>query len=101
MSVDNQQPAQSWPGYPKPGTTSGPGTTSDPGLLHHPEAPATAPRRTMGGHGWMMLLMCVPLVAIGLWQLATGAGFQGLIGGLMCFGMMAAMHVLVGRNHKH
>jgi hypothetical protein len=49
----------------------------------------------------MMLLMCLPLVAIGLWQFATGGGWVALIGGLACFGMMAVMHLGMGSSHRH
>jgi len=49
----------------------------------------------------MMLLMCLPLVAIGVWQFASGAGFGALLGGLACFGMMAVMHLGMGSSHRH
>jgi hypothetical protein len=49
----------------------------------------------------MMLLMCLPLVAIGLWQFANGGGWGSLLGGLACFGMMAVMHLGMGSSHRH
>jgi hypothetical protein len=54
-----------------------------------------------GGHKWMMLLMCLPLVLIGIWSFASGGGFTPLIGGLLCMGMMAVMHLGMGAGHRH
>ncbi|GAA2181187.1 hypothetical protein GCM10009785_15060 [Brooklawnia cerclae] len=63
---------------------------------HSRGAPGRSP------HKWMMLLMCVPLVLIGIWQFATGGGAAGLFGGLACMGMMLAMHaVMGGAGHQH
>lgn len=50
----------------------------------------------------MMLLMCAPLVLIGIWALASGAGGGALIGGLLCMGMMVFMHLgMGGKGHRH
>jgi hypothetical protein len=50
----------------------------------------------------MMLLMCAPLVLIGIWALVSGAGGGALIGGLLCMGMMAFMHLgMGGKGHRH
>lgn len=54
-----------------------------------------------GMHKWMMLLMCIPLVAIGLWTVINGGGFGGLVSGLLCMGMMMAMHLFMGGQGKH
>ncbi|MEA5055161.1 MAG: hypothetical protein VB093_17205 [Propionicimonas sp.] len=93
------QAEQAWPPY----------TTDSPA---RPEPPAPAPQddhsehgpshRGHGAHKWMMLLMCAPLVLIGVWALASGAGGGALIGGLLCMGMMAFMHLgMGGKGHRH
>lgn len=94
MRLDNpQESTQEWPHYPDPGAAS-----SGP-RAHDHNAPSPAKR---GGHGWMMALMCLPLVAIGVWQWISGAGIGALIGGLACFGMMAVMHWgMGGSSHRH
>lgn len=94
MSVDNpQRPTQEWPHYPDPGAAN-----SEPEIHDH----TAHPPAKHGGHGWMMALMCLPLVAIGIWQWANGAGIGPLIGGLACFGMMAVMHLgMGGSTHRH
>lgn len=101
MSLDNpQKSTQEWPHYPDPGAA-----TSEPEVHDH-DAHGPAKRGghggTHGGHGWMMALMCLPLVAIGIWQWVGGAGIGALVGGLACFGMMAVMHLgMGGSSHRH
>lgn len=97
MSINNQeQPTRSWASYPAPGTSTDP---------HAPDRPVPSPgpgnRPQAGGHKWMMLLMCVPLVAFGIWQFVAGGDLRGLIAGVMCFAMMAVMHLSMGGSHKH
>ena len=99
-SDTTSQTGQGWPGY----------STGNP---PQPEPPASAPHEAHdapgghGGHGahkWMMLLMCLPLVGIGLWSLLSGRGGAGLISGLLCMGMMAVMHFAMGgmgKGHRH
>lgn len=49
-------------------------------------------RGAHAGHGWMMMLMCVPMVAIVAVLIATGVASLGLIfGAIMCVAMMAMM----------
>ena len=57
--------------------------------------------RGSGGHMWHMLLMCLPLIALGLWSLLSGGGAGALIAGLLCAGMMLFMHGNMGSRHKH
>ena len=37
---------------------------------------------------WHMLLMCLPLIAFGLWSLFSGGGAGALIGGLLALGLI-------------
>ena len=57
-------------------------------------------RRMLRSHKWMMLLMCVPLVLVGIWNFSQGSGTSGLLGGLLCMGMMLLMHSSMG-GHGH
>ncbi|MBN9103705.1 MAG: hypothetical protein J0I14_01760 [Propionibacteriaceae bacterium] len=98
MSIASQpKPNPEWPSYPDANA----GTPGQQVPDHdHDHAVETGTKH--GGHGWMMALMCLPLIAIGLWQWVSGAGFGSLLGGLACFGMMAAMHLGMGRSsHRH
>ena len=55
-----------------------------------------------GGHGLMMVLMCVPMLLIAGSLMVTGAWSLGLILALMCLAMMAAMMFMMpGRDHHH
>lgn len=71
----------------------------------HPDPPGSAeevrPPSRHRGHHWHMLLMCVPLVALGLWSLTRGAGVGALVVGLLCMGMMLFMHRMTGSGHRH
>lgn len=62
--------------------------------------PGQSPTRHRGHH-LHMLLMCLPLVALGLWSLTRGAGGGTLIVGLACMGMMLFMHRMPGSRHRH
>jgi hypothetical protein len=45
-----------------------------------------------GGHGWMMIACCVPMLVIAIALVASGVvGFGWLFGALMCTAMMAMM----------
>jgi len=50
---------------------------------------------------WMMLVMCLPLVAVGLWSLVNGGGVGRLLGGVACMAMMMLMHRSSGTGHRH
>jgi hypothetical protein len=100
VSVNNQEKASpEWSTYPDREAAAADRTVDDHDQHAHPEGHQGASKH--GGHRWMMLLMCLPLVAIGLWVLATGGGWGSLLGGLVCFGMMAVMHLGMGSSHKH
>ncbi len=94
MSVDSHhRPDQEWPTYEQGKAAD------DRPQVHDHEQQEPAKR---GGHRWMMILMCLPLVGIGVWQWLSGAGIGALLGGLMCFGMMAVMHLgMGGSSHRH
>lgn len=53
------------------------------------------------GHMWMMMLMCLPLLAVGIWSFLSGTNPSGLIAGLLCIGMMAVMHLGMGHGRNH
>lgn len=100
MSLNSQEKATpEWSSYPDT-AASGPDRSvqdNDPGKLANDRQEASR----HGGHRWMMLLMCLPLVAFGLWQFAAGGGWAPLLGGLGCFAMMAVMHLGMGSSHRH
>ncbi len=51
-----------------------------------------------GGHGWLMALMCLPMLAIGIVLVATGVvGGSFLFLGIGCFAMMMLM--MRGMDH--
>lgn len=55
-----------------------------------------------GGHGLMVMLVCVPLVLIaGLLAVTGAAGTGALIAALLCTTMMAAMMFLMPGEHTH
>lgn len=100
MSVNNQEKAlPEWSTYPGPTPAEVDRSADDHDSHTHPQGPQQASGH--GGHLWMMLLMCLPLVAIGLWQFAIGGGWRALLGGLACFAMMAVMHLGMGSSHRH
>ncbi|MCA0252784.1 MAG: hypothetical protein LCH76_10950 [Actinobacteria bacterium] len=89
---------QGWTNYATERTPA-PGEPQDPSG-HHADSHGGGTGH--GGHRWMMLLMCAPLVLIGIWALVSGAGGGALIGGLLCMGMMAFMHLgMGGKGHRH
>lgn len=57
-----------------------------------PHAPGASERHRHGGHGWMMIACCLPMLAIAAVLVATGIASAGvLIGALACTAMMALM----------
>ena len=91
---------QGWNNYTTTRTPA-PGEPQDPSEHTGPHNPDVN-RGGRGAHKWMMLLMCAPLVLIGIWALASGAGGGALIGGLLCMGMMVFMHLgMGGKGHRH
>jgi len=55
-----------------------------------------------GGHGLMMLVCCIPMVAVVVLLVVSGtAGAGVLLWALGCFVMMAAMMFLMPGGHGH
>ncbi len=54
------------------------------------------------GHRWMMLICCIPMVAIVVLLIASGtAGSGALVWALGCVAMMAAMMFMMPGGHNH
>ena len=67
-----------------------PTTRSDSSDTHHGMGHA--------GHGWMMIVCCIPMLIIAFVLVATGVASVGFIfAALLCTAMMAAM--MWGMNH--
>jgi hypothetical protein len=106
---------QTQPGWPAYTPTRHPNQDDHPNLAEPPRLQPQDPHAghtpaQHGGHGghgahkWMMLLICLPLVLVGVWSFASGAGGGALVGGLVCMGMMAVMHLGMGgmgKGHRH
>jgi hypothetical protein len=55
-----------------------------------------------GGHRWMMLICCVPMIAIVLLLIVSGtAGSGAVLWALGCVAMMAAMMFMMPGGHSH
>ena len=55
-----------------------------------------------GGHRWMMLICCIPMIAIVLLLIVSGtAGSGALLWALGCVAMMAAMMFMMPGGHSH
>jgi len=50
------------------------------------------PHRQQGGHGWMMLICCIPMLVIAVAiAIAGGGGWRFLFAAVVCTLMMGAM----------
>lgn len=76
----------------------------DPSQGSGPETDHT-PVGTHAGHGahrWMMLICCIPMVAIVVLLIVSGtAGSGALLWALGCIAMMAAMMFMMPSGHDH
>ena len=55
-----------------------------------------------GGHGWMMLICCIPMIVIVIALIASGTAGSGvLLWALGCVAMMAAMMFMMPGGHDH
>lgn len=72
-------------------------------MNHPPEDRAPVPAGHTGrGHGWMMWLMCLPMVIFAVVLMATtSAGTAALLPAVLCVAMMALMMGMHGRNGGH
>ena len=80
--------------YPGPDSELGPST----GVVQ--DVPAGHGHH--GGHGFLMLACCIPMIGIAMVLVATGvAGSGALIGALLCTVMLAAMMSAMPGGHGH
>jgi hypothetical protein len=64
----------------------------------HDMRPDAAAGHGRGGHGWMMIVCCIPMLVIDVVLVATGVASVGfLIVALMCTAVVALM--MSGMNH--
>ncbi len=64
------------------------------------ERPEPNSPKDHGGHGWMMIACCVPMLAVAIVLVATGvAGIGFLFVAVMCTVMMAVMMGAGGHRH--
>ncbi|MHB8491111.1 MAG: hypothetical protein ACYDA6_02705 [Solirubrobacteraceae bacterium] len=62
------------------------------------ETPAVQSGHAHGGHGWMMIACCIPMLVIAIVLVATGvAGVGFIFAAVMCTAMMAMM--MRGMSH--
>lgn len=55
-----------------------------------------------GGHSWLMLLCCIPMVAIVVLLIVSGTtGSGALLWALGCVAMMAVMMFMMPGGHDH
>lgn len=56
-----------------------------------------------GGHGWMMMICCIPMLLIAVGLMVTGAASPGiLVPAILCTLMMALMmRAMPGGGHGH
>ncbi len=63
-----------------------------------PVDPHAGHDRSGGGHGWMMIVCCIPMIVIAVVLVATGVvGIGYVLVALMCLAMMALM--MRGMDH--
>jgi hypothetical protein len=90
-----------------PAHYSGTGTPSDAAGFTVPPAEHTGhdphhATQPQGGHGLMMLVCCIPMVAVVVLLVVSGTASAGaLVWALGCVVMMAAMMFLMPGGHGH
>ncbi len=79
------------------------GTQGTPNVHRGPQRPTTGhPQGGHGGHRWMMIACCIPMVVIVGVLIATGAAGSGLLlYAAICIGAMALMMFAMPGRHKH
>ncbi len=66
--------------------------------IEHVQPPAPATQKQGGGHGWMMIACCIPMLVIAIVLVATGVvGASFIFVAVACTAMMALM--MRGMNH--
>lgn len=77
------------------------GNPQDPPNTQEDRAPRHD-RHVGSRHGWMMWLMCVPMVVFAVVLMTTTtAGAAALVPAILCVAMMAAMMSMHGRSGGH
>lgn len=72
---------------------------AEPDQNADPHPPGTGRR---GGHWWMMVGLCIPMIAIAVWLVVAGvAGAGAVVIALVCLGMMALMMFGMGHGSGH
>ncbi len=68
-------------------------TSHDPGdRMHDQQQPQPGKPKGRKGHGWMMIVCCIPMLAIAIALVATGVANGGfLVAAVVCTVMMALM----------
>jgi hypothetical protein len=73
--------------------------SSAPGLGSSPQR---SQKRSRGGHGWMMIACCIPMLAIAVVLVATGVADAGfLFAAVACTVMMAMMMRGMSTEQRH
>ena len=69
--------------------------------VHEPAITGRGHRRH-GGHGWMMIVCCIPMLVIAGLLVITGVAGSGIITvAVLCTAMMAAMMFMMPGGHGH
>ena len=91
MDREPLRDSQQWP-YPESATTTEP---------HHAgQEPDGGAHGAHGGHGLMMIVCCIPMLAIAGLLFLTGVAGSGIIvSALLCTAMMAAMMFAMPGGH--
>ena len=67
-----------------------------------PSTVTPRPTSRPGGHGWMMMVCCIPMVAIAIALVATGvASSSFLLTAGLCVGMMFMMMRMMDHSGGH
>ena len=92
MDRESLRDSQQWPYQPEPSTPTEP---------HHAgQEPDGGAHGAHGGHGLMMIVCCVPMLAIAGLLFLTGVAGSGIIvTALLCTAMMAAMMFAMPGGH--
>ena len=80
---------------------SDPPRGADPETMQTPATPHTG-HGAHGAHRWMMLICCIPMIAIVALLIVSGtAGAGTLLWAVGCMAMMAAMMFIMPGGHDH
>lgn len=67
--------------------------------MSHTEIPPPTQNKShcSNGHGWMMIVCCIPMLVIAIVLVATGVASAGfIVAAVMCTAMMAMMMSMMG-----